>query len=56
MKIEFNASLPNIQSAIQTGSDGMRVKIDIPESDMAEAIKLVMLKNKAFKVTIEVEE
>lgn len=54
-KIEFNASFPQIQSAISTGNDGMRIKLDIPESDIVEALKLIMLKNKAFKVTVEYE-
>ena len=54
MKIEFIASLPDIQSAISIGGDGAtRVKLDIPESELAEAVKLVMLKGKAFKVKIE---
>ena len=53
MKIEFVASLPDIQSAISVGGDGARVKLDIPESDLAQVIKLVMLKGKAFKVSIE---
>lgn len=54
MKIEMIASLPNIQSAISIGGDGAtRVKLDIPSSELAEAVKLVMLKGQAFKVTIE---
>ena len=54
MKIEFIASLPDIQSAISIGGDGStRLKIDIPESEIAEAVKLVMLKGQAFKINIE---
>lgn len=57
MKIEMIASLPNIQSAISIGGDGAtRVKLDIPSSELAEAVKLVMLKGQAFKVTIETLE
>lgn len=55
MQIEFLASLPDIQSAISIGGDGMRVKIDIPETEVSEGIKLVMLKGKVFKVIIECE-
>ena len=51
--IKFAASLPNIQSAISVGGDGVRVKLDIPETDIAEALKLVLLKGKVFTVTIE---
>ena len=57
MKIEFIASLPDIQSAISIGGDGAtRVKLDIPESELAQAVKLVLLKGKAFSVKIEVIE
>lgn len=54
MNIEFIASLPDIQSAIQVSGNGaVRVKLDIPESEIANAVKLVMLKGQAFKVCIE---
>ena len=54
MEIEFIASLPDIQSAISIGGDGAtRVKLDIPESELSQAVKLVMLKGQAFKVKIE---
>ena len=57
MEITFIASLPDIQSAISIGGDGAtRVKFDIPESDLAEAVKLVMLKGQAFKIKIETIE
>jgi hypothetical protein len=56
MKINFVASLPMIQSALSVGGDGARLKLDIPETDIAEVIKMVMLKGKAFKVTIEVDD
>lgn len=51
--ITFTASLPPIQSALSFGSDGARIKLDIPESDLPAALKLVMLKGKVFKVTVE---
>ena len=54
MKIEFIASLPDILTAITISGEGAtRVKFDIPESEIANAIKLVMLKGQAFKVNIE---
>lgn len=57
MKIEFIASLSDTQSAITIGGDGAtRVRFDIPESEIAEAVKLVMLKGTAFKVSIETTE
>ncbi len=54
--IKFRASLPDIQSAISIGGDGARVKIDIPETDLSEAIKLVLLKGKVFTITIDENE
>jgi len=54
-KIVFTASLPDILSAINiAGQDGnSRIKLDIPESDVAAVVKLIELKGQAFKVTIE---
>jgi len=53
-KIEFVASLPDIQSAITISGEGAtRVKLDIPETELAKAIRLVMLKGQAFKVIID---
>ena len=56
--IIFQASLPLIQSAIKRSGngDGMRVQIDIPESEMADAIRLFTCVQKRLKVTIEIIE
>lgn len=51
--IEFTAYIPLIQSAINTGSDGMRIKLDILETDIAQAIKSITLRGKIFRVIIE---
>jgi len=51
-QITFSASLPEIQSAISVGGDGARIKLDIPETDLAEVIRLVTMKGQAFQVTI----
>ena len=57
MEIEFIATLSNSQNAI-TISDGgdTRVRFDIPSSELANAVKLVLLKGKAFKVIINASE
>jgi|LFRM01.1.fsa_nt_gb hypothetical protein len=53
-KIEFVASLPQIQSAVKiSGGDGSRVQLDIPDTELAAVVKLLTYKNKVFKVTIE---
>ncbi len=52
--IEFIATLADVQSAISISSEGAtRVKFDIPESELANAVKLLLLKGKAFRVSIE---
>lgn len=53
--ITFLATIAPIQSAIQAGGDGMLVKLDIPETQMHEALKILLLKGKVLKVTLEVE-
>lgn len=50
--IEFKASFPDIQSAIKRGRDGMRIQLDIPESEMASAVLLLGLMDKVLKVTV----
>ena len=57
MRISFVASVPDIMSAINiSGQGAVRLKLDIPESEIAEAVKLVLLKNTAFRVTVETED
>jgi hypothetical protein len=55
IKIEFMASLPPIQSAINIDGqgDGARIKLDIPASEMEQVIELQKLTRKSFKVIIE---
>jgi hypothetical protein len=55
-KISFVASLPPIQSALNIGGaegDSSRVKLDVPGSETAEVAKLLLLRGKAFRVTVE---
>ena len=53
--ISFLASLPPIQSAMSVSGDhqGMRIKIDVPECDVPNAVRLMLLAGKLFRVTIE---
>ena len=55
--ITFLASFPGIMSAIKvTGSgDGMRIQLDVPESEMGQAVGLLLLRECVLKVTIERE-
>ena len=54
---KFLAAFPAIQSAIKVYGDeqGMRVQLDIPESEMAEAVKLLAWRGVVLRVTVEPE-
>ena len=53
----FLAAFPAIQSAIKVYGDkqGMRVQLDIPESEMGEALKLLMWRERVLRITVEPE-
>ena len=54
----FAASLPSIQGAIRISGDGdgARIQLDIPQSDIAEAVRMTLVQGQLLKVTVEVEE
>jgi len=53
----FRATLPPILSAIRMAGDGgMRIMVDIPETDMPEALKLLMWKGQVLRMTVGPEE
>lgn len=54
-KVTFIASFPPIQTALRFSGngDGARILIDIPESEMGEAVKLLLYRQVPLKVTIE---
>ena len=53
----FRAAFPAIQSAIKVYGDrqGMRVQLDIPESEMAEAVNLLAWREQVLVVTVRPE-
>ena len=51
---QFNANIAPIMSGIKTGSDGMRLQLDIPESEMGEAAKLLAMRGKRLLVTVRI--
>lgn len=57
-KISFLATFPPIQSAIKIAGngDGMRIQLDIPESEMASAVRLLGLRECILKVTVEEDD
>ena len=54
----FLAAFPAIQSAIKVYGDrqGMRIQLDIPESEMGEALQMLMWREMVLKVTVEPEQ
>lgn len=54
-KVTFVGSFPAIQSAIKVSGngDGMRIIIDIPESEMSKALMLMMYRQVPIRVTVE---
>lgn len=54
-EIKFSASLPEIQSAISIGGAGGRVKIDVPESEIAALVQLAAY-GRAKELVVTVRE
>jgi hypothetical protein len=52
--VTFLAAFPSILAAIKVGTDGMRITLDVPESEMAQAVRLLTMRDAVLKVTIEV--
>lgn len=52
-RAKFTAWLPNIAPAIRIhGGSGMRIQLDIADSDIAEVLKLVLWRECALQVTV----
>ncbi len=55
--LTFLASIAPLQSAITIASDGgARVKIDIPEDEMPAIVRLLMMRGRTLRITIEPED
>lgn len=54
-RASFLATFPPIQSAIKIYGDesGMRIQLEIPQSEMGEAVKMLAMTGKVLKVTVE---
>ena len=56
-KLTFIASIAPLQSAITIAHDGgARVKIDIPEDEMPAIVRLMLMRGRVLKITIEPED
>lgn len=55
--LTFLASIAPLQSAITIASDGgARVKIDIPEDEMPAIVRLMLMRGKVLRITVEPDE
>lgn len=54
----FRAAFPDIMSAIKVYGNrtGMRVQLDIPESEMAEALKLLQWRERVLIIQVRPED
>ena len=55
--VTFRAAFPPIQGAIRvTGNgDGMRIQLDIPETELPNAVRLIAWRERVLRVTVEVD-
>jgi hypothetical protein len=55
--IRFIASLPPTQTAIQLDGrgDGARIKLDVPATELAQVLRLILHAGRCIKVTVEPE-
>ena len=49
----FPQDMPRSNYAIVIGRDGMTIQLEVPESEMAQAIELLAWRDRALKVTIQ---
>jgi hypothetical protein len=55
-EVTFRAVFPSTQSAVRVhGSGGMRIQLDIPESEMSRAVELLAWRQKVLVVTVRPE-
>ena len=56
-KCSFIGCIAPLQTAITIASDGgMRVKLDIAESEMGAALDLLTMRGKTLRITVEVDD
>ena len=54
--ITFEAVIPSNMSALRIhGDSGMRITLDVDETNLPEALKLVLWRERVLRVTVEPE-
>jgi hypothetical protein len=51
--VTFLCSMPDVLSQLKIGRDGMRIQLDVPESELANALPLVKWRDRVLRVTVE---
>ena len=56
--VTFQATFPSIQTALKVSGDGngMRIQLDIPETEMGNAAWLLAMREQVLTVTIELAD
>ena len=53
-KATFEATLPPILSAVKVSGDGgLRIQLDVPQTDEADALKLLLWRERGLRGTVE---
>lgn len=50
--VTFLCSMPDVLSQLKIGKDGMRIQLDVPESELANALPLVKWRDCVLRVTV----
>ena len=55
-ELRFLASLPPIQGAIKQGPDVMRITLEIPKTEVPNALGIMTMHGKILEITVSVVE
>jgi hypothetical protein len=50
--VTFLAAFPDVQGQLKIGRDGLRLVWEVPESEIAAALRLVLWRDKVLRVTV----
>lgn len=54
VRIEFSAALSSSGSWLKV-SEGGRITLDVPDSELSQVLRLVLLRGQVLRVTVETE-
>mgnify|MGYP001585034030 CR=1 FL=1 len=53
--ITFLAAFPDVQGQLKIGRDGLRLVLEVPESEIAAALRLVLWRDRVLCITVTSE-